>query len=158
VFYRPTEGGPLLRQLSVGWTDDHSSSLDADCLLVRCLKAEHAPLRINSPDLLPPVTPQGAALPVLAVPVASQSVLRAVVLYGAHHNSTLPDPDEVALLQRIAKAAETSHQQVRIQTLGRESDEKQATIDRLEASLAELRALVQDRAATTTARSSALPR
>jgi hypothetical protein len=141
VFYRPTESGPLQRQLSVGWNDDHAASLDPDCLLVRSLQAEHAPLRIEKHDLLPPDTPQGAALPVLAVPVTSQRVLRAVVLYGAHHNSTLPDPDEVALLRDLAMAAETSHQHVRIQTLTRENDQRHARIGQLEASLAELRAL-----------------
>jgi hypothetical protein len=91
--------------------------------------------------------PQGAALPVLAMPVESQRVLRAIVLYGSHHNSTLPDPDEVALLHRIAKAAEASHQQVRIATLTREAEEKQARIGQLEASLAELRARVRARSA-----------
>jgi hypothetical protein len=37
-------------------------------------------------------------------------------------NGTLPDPDEVALLETLAKAAATSHQQVRIATLMREKD------------------------------------
>lgn len=144
-FYRPSETGPLRRQVSVGWGGDHAVSLDADCLLVRSLQAGHAPLRIDGHDLLPPDTPQGAALPVLAVPVMGQRGLRGVVLYGAHHDSTLPDPDEVALLHRIALAAETSHQQVRIATLTREIDAKQARIGQLEASLAEVRALAQER-------------
>ena len=126
---------------------EHAASLDPDCLLVRSLQAEHAPLRIERRDLLPGDVPQGAAWPVLAVPVESQRVLRAVVLYGAHHNSTLPDPDEVALLHRIARAAEASHQQVRIATLTREAEEKQARIGQLEASLGELRALVRARSA-----------
>jgi hypothetical protein len=158
VFYRPTESGPLQRQLSVGWNDDHATSLDPDCLLVRCLQADHAPLRIGGHDLLPPDTPQGAALPVLAVPVASQQVLRAIVLYGAHRNSTLPDPDEVTLLHQLAMAAEKSHQQVRIATLTREGNERQATIGQLEASLAELRALVHGRGTgDATVRSGRLP-
>jgi hypothetical protein len=144
IFYRPTDGGPLLRQLSVGWTDGHVTSLDADCLLVRRLQADHEPLRLGDHDLLPANTPQGAALPVLAVPVASQRVLRAVVLYGAHHNSTLPDPGEVTLLHQLALAAEKSHQHVRIATLTREGNEKRERIGRLEASLAELRALVHE--------------
>ena len=63
----------------------------------------------------------GSALPVLAIPIVMQHVLIAVVLYGSHVNSTLLDPDEVELLQAIAKAAATSHQQVRIATLAREN-------------------------------------
>ena len=147
VFYRQAATGPLRRLMSEGWTLDHAASLDPDCLLVRSLQAEHAPLRIERRDLLPDDIPQGAALPVLAMPVESQRVLRAIVLYGSHHNSTLPDPDEVALLHRIAKAAEASHQQVRIATLTREAEEKQARIGQLEASLAELRARVRARSA-----------
>jgi hypothetical protein len=158
VFYRPTDAGPLQRQSSVGWTDDHVASLDPDCLLVRCLQAGHEPLRIGDHELLPPDTPQGAALPVLAVPVASQSALRAVVLYGAHHNSTLPDRDEVALLHQLAMAAEKSHQQVRIAALARDGHEKQERIGRLEASLADLRALVHARGtADASVRSGRLP-
>jgi hypothetical protein len=147
VFYRQSTTGPLRRLMSEGWTLDHAASLDPDCLLVRSLQAEHAPLRIERHDLLPGDVPQGAALPVLAVPVESQRVLRAVVLYGSHHNSTLPDPDEVTLLQRIAKAAAVSHQQVRIATLTREAEEKQAQIIQLEESLGQLRALVRARSA-----------
>jgi hypothetical protein len=52
-----------------------------------------------------------------------QHSLTAVVLYGAHVNSTLPDPDEVELLGALAKAAATSHQQVRIANLAREKAE-----------------------------------
>jgi hypothetical protein len=33
----------------------------------------------------------------------------AVVLYGIHYNSTLLDPDEVDILNALAKAAATSH-------------------------------------------------
>jgi hypothetical protein len=57
---------------------------------------------------------------VLAIPIATQHVLTAVVLYGARVNATLPDPDEVTSLEALAKAAATSHQQVRIAVLQRE--------------------------------------
>lgn len=134
VFYREGDTGPLQRTLSQGWTDEHATRLDADCLLVRSLQATHAPLRIDGHDLLPPDTPQGAGLPVLAVPLASQKALRAVMLYGAHRNSTLPDPDEVLLLHELAMAAEASYQQVRIQALSRELEQQAARIAILEAS------------------------
>ena len=68
----------------------------------------------------------------LAVPIVAQHELNAVVLYGAHVNSTLPDPDEVELLAALAKAAATAHQQVRIATLVREkaAAERDAEIER----------------------------
>ena len=50
----------------------------------------------------------------------NQHGLIAVVLYGAHTNGTLPDPDEIELLHALARAAATSHQQVRIAMLQRD--------------------------------------
>jgi GAF domain-containing protein len=127
--------------------------LEADSLLVRCLQAEHAPLKLDDPHLLPADLPEGAALPVLAIPIVNQHVLAAVVLYGAHTNHTLLDPDEVELLAALSKAAATSHQQVRIAMLQREvatltseNTAEKARIDQLEASF---RVLAQGRVGTT---------
>jgi hypothetical protein len=143
LFYRESAEGPLRRVLAVGWGEAHASSLDPESLLVRYLQAEHAALRLeDEQQWLPPGMPEGVAHPVLAVPVVTQHALNAVVLYGSHVNGTLPDPDEVALLDALAKAAATSHQQVRIATLTRQSDSRQTRIVELEASL---RALGQER-------------
>jgi hypothetical protein len=70
-----------------------------------------------------------------------------VVLYGAHVNSTLPDPDEVALLEALAKAAAASYQQVRIAGLLRENEAHRRIIGHLEQSSAELRAMLSTRLA-----------
>ena len=121
LFYREAPEGPLRRVLAQDWSEEHAASLDADSLLVRYLQAEHDPLKLDDSQLLPEATPQGAALPVLAIPIVNQHVLSAVVLYGAHTNHTLLDPDEVELLHQLAKAAATSHSQVRIATLAREN-------------------------------------
>ena len=56
----------------------------------------------NAAYLLPAQIPDGAALPVLAMPIVNQHALTALVLYGAHTNSTLLDPDEVELLPPAA--------------------------------------------------------
>jgi hypothetical protein len=120
LFYRQTGGGPLRRVLAHGWSDDHATSVDADSLLVRYLQVEHERLKLDDPRLLPAEIPGGAALPVLAMPIVNQHALTALVLYGGHTNSTLLDPDEIELLHRLAKAAATSHSQVRIATLARE--------------------------------------
>jgi hypothetical protein len=138
LFYRDSAEGPLHRVLSHGWGESHAASLDADSLLVRYLQAEHEALKLDDPHLLPASIPDGAARPVLAIPVVTQHDLTALVLYGSHGNHTLLDPDEVELLQALAKAAATAHQHVRIAALERRNDQ-------LEASAAELRALVQAR-------------
>jgi GAF domain-containing protein len=79
--------------------------------------------------------PEDAAHPVLANPVVTQHVLSAVVLYGAHENSTLPDPDEVELLESLSRAAAASHQQLRIAKLLRETQVQRIRNEQLEASL-----------------------
>ena len=134
LFYRPGNEGPLRRVLAHGWTDDHLKQLDAEALLVRHFQDEHEPLKLNGPAWLPDSTPGGAALPVLAIPIVNQHELTAVVLYGAHTNATLPDPDEVVLLQALAKAAATSHQRVRIATQTREIEDLRRRISQLEVS------------------------
>jgi hypothetical protein len=120
LFYRDSPEGPLKRVLAQGWSDAQAASLDAASLLVRYLQAEHEPLRLDDPQLLPAGVPDGAGLPVLAIPIVNQHALAAVVLYGAHSNHTLLDPDEIELLHALAKAAATSHSQVRIAMLQRE--------------------------------------
>jgi predicted transcriptional regulator len=58
----------------------------------------------------------------------------------------LLDPDEVELLHALAKAAATSHQQVRIATLAREVETQRIKNEQLEASF---RMLAQGRVGTT---------
>jgi hypothetical protein len=161
LFYRQSPEGPLNRVLAQGWSESHTPSLEADSLLVRYLQVEHAPLKLDDSQLLPAGVPEGAAHPVLAIPIVNQHVLAAVVLYGAHVNHTLLDPDEIELLHALAKAAATSHQQVRIAMLTREKEaaEREAELlarenavekernRQLEASSAELRELVRVRMA-----------
>jgi hypothetical protein len=138
---------------AVGWGGAHASSLDPESFLVRYLQAEHAAVRVDDEQQwLPPGMPEGSAHPVLAIPIVSQHALNAVVLYGSHVNGTLPDPDEVVLLEALAKAAATSHQQVRIATLMRERETQQRQIDQqqerighLEETAAEMRELVRVR-------------
>jgi hypothetical protein len=156
LFQRDSPDGPLRRVRAHGWNRDHAASLAADAFLVRYLQAEHEPLRLEDPLALPPDTPQGAALPVLAIPIVNQHVLTAVALYGAHVNHTLPDPDEVELLHALAKASAASYQQAKVATLTREvaalareisalrteNAEEKARNDRLQESV---RALAQGR-------------
>lgn len=135
LFYRESSEGPLRRVLAVGWSDSHAATIDAESLLVRYLQAEHAALRLDDEqEWLPAGMPEGPAHPVLAIPIVTQHVLAAVVLYGAHENATLPDADEVLLLEALAKAAAASHQQVRIATLSREVETQRIKNEQLEAS------------------------
>jgi hypothetical protein len=120
LFQRDSPDGPLRRVRAHGWDHGHFENLEADAFLVRYLQAEHEPLRLTDPLALPPDTPQGAGLPVPAIPVVNQHALTAVALYGAHVDHTLPDPDEVRSLHELATASAASYQQAKLATLTRE--------------------------------------
>lgn len=165
LFYRESGDGPLRRVLAEGWSDEHASNLPADSLLVRYLQADHEPLRLDDPQLLPAGTPGGAGLPVLAIPIVNQHVLAAVILYGAHTNHTLLDPDEIELLHALAKAAAASHQQVRIAmlmrdvtALGRKTDGLERDKETQQKMIERLEALVQTRMTGTEAASASRAR
>jgi hypothetical protein len=147
LFYRQSPEGPLNRVLAQGWSESHTPSLEADSLLVRYLQAEHAPLKLDDSQLLPAGVPEGAAHPVLAIPIVNQHVLAAVVLYGAHVNHTLLDPDEIELLHQLAKAAAVSHQQVKIAMLVKENSTLQQENVLERARNAQLSSIVQSRLA-----------
>lgn len=160
LFYRDSPDEPFRRVLSHGWNADHAATLDVDNLLVRYLQAEHVPVKLDDLHLLPDRIPDGAALPVLAIPVVNQHALGAVILYGSHRNHTLPDPDEVELLHTLAKTAAASQQQVRIAvlthevaTLTREVEAQTRRNDQLEAAASELRTLFREAAEKKTGRS-----
>jgi hypothetical protein len=59
LFYRESPEGPLNRVMAQGWNKDHAASLEANSLLVRYLQAEHAPLKLDDPRLLPAGVPEG---------------------------------------------------------------------------------------------------
>ena len=100
LFYRAVNEGPLRRVLAHGWTEDHLKNLDADALLVRHLQDEHEPLKLDDSHWLPDGMPGRRDAAGAGDPDRQSAELTAVVLYGAHTNATLPDPDEVVLLQR----------------------------------------------------------
>lgn len=56
----------------------------------------------------------------IAVPVFSHDDLDAVVFYGAHRNGTELDGDEIALIERLADAAGTAYDRLRMKELERE--------------------------------------
>ena len=160
LFCRDSPEGALRRVLAKGWGEEHAPSLETDSLLVRYLQAEHAALRLDDEqEWMPKGMPEGSQHPMLAIPIVTQHSLTAVVLYGAHVNHTLLDPDEIGLLHQLAKGAATSHQQVRIAMLQQEKaavqreaearqiriEEQQKRISDLEPSSVELRELVRVR-------------
>jgi hypothetical protein len=56
--------------------------------------------------------PQNAAIYTLAVPVTVRHELVSFTLYGAHANGAQLDPDEVALLEELAREAARAYDHV----------------------------------------------
>ncbi len=83
---------------------------DANALLVRMLLAEERAIWLD--DLRSHLDPQNAAIYTLAVPVTVRHELVSFTLYGAHANGAQLDPDEVVLLEELAREAARAYDHV----------------------------------------------
>ncbi|MGH7737931.1 MAG: hypothetical protein ACREMP_08735 [Candidatus Tyrphobacter sp.] len=105
VFGKTSSSGHFRRTLSTGWHAQTADELVTDALLVRTLRSVERPIFLDEAALAPPLFPDGDARPVLAVPVNSEHELIGFALYGNRADGASPDPEEVALLARLAEAA-----------------------------------------------------
>jgi len=112
VFAYEAEAAVYRRAYSCGWDERCTRELDLDDVLVRTLRAELAPLRTNDIRWRRADIPPEPAAPVLAVPVVLARELLGFTLYGPHTNSTDIDPDEAAILDRLAGAAAVAYTKV----------------------------------------------
>ena len=83
---------------------------NANDLLVRMLRSRKPVIWLD--DLRSHLDPQNAAIYALAVPVAVRHELISFTLYGAHTNGAQLDPDEVALLEELAREAARAYDHV----------------------------------------------
>lgn len=83
---------------------------DANDLLVRMLLADESIVWLD--ELRTHLDPQNAAIYTLAVPVTVRHELVSFTLYGAHANGAQLDPDEVALLEDLAREAARAYDHV----------------------------------------------
>lgn len=83
---------------------------NANDLLVRMLLAEETIVWLD--DIRSHLDPQNAAIYTLAVPVTVRHELVSFTLYGAHSNGAQLDPEEVVLLQELAREAARAYDHV----------------------------------------------
>ncbi len=83
---------------------------DANELLVRMLLAEERIVWLD--DLRSHLDPQNASIYTLAVPVTVRHELVSFTLYGAHANGAQLDPEEVELLEELAREAARAYDHV----------------------------------------------
>ncbi|MBV8197607.1 MAG: hypothetical protein JO263_05705 [Candidatus Eremiobacteraeota bacterium] len=102
------EGAGTARQTGVA-----PPGFDANDLLVRMLLADEKIVWLD--DLRAHLDPDNAAIYTLAVPVTVRHELVSFTLYGAHTNGAQLDPDEVVLLEELAREAARAYDHVEAQ-------------------------------------------
>ncbi len=112
VFRRAAADASFACMDASGWPAGCVATIDSDALLVRSLRAIERPFFLDDALIALADAPAGAERPVLAIPVVAQHALIGFVLYGSHRDGSSPDPDETALLFRLARAAGTSYASV----------------------------------------------
>jgi hypothetical protein len=112
VLGRTAEDAPFARMGSTGWPDGCAQTIDSDALLARSLRAMERPFFLDDAVIKLTNAPAGAQHPVLAIPVVAQHALVGFALYGNHRDGSSPDPDETALLLRLARAAGVAYASV----------------------------------------------
>ncbi|HEX3548788.1 MAG TPA: hypothetical protein VHT53_00325 [Candidatus Elarobacter sp.] len=117
VFRRDPDAAARYRRVAArAWDDDDATVIDAGSILVRSLLTERGIVVLEDLAIEQPGLPAGLARPVIAVPIAFQSELVGFVLYGPHVDGTLPDPEELDLLQQLAKAAGSVYEIVELRS------------------------------------------
>jgi hypothetical protein len=94
------------RIFAIGWGEPSATELPNDDLLIARLRATREALSLHG--LYWPAAqrcPEGAAAPVLAMPVFIRTQLAAIVLFGPHASGETFDPDELRSLNAICVGA-----------------------------------------------------
>jgi hypothetical protein len=108
------EPGPqgFTRRRAFGWNDAPFSRFDADDLLVLHLQAAQKPIRLSDIKWAPSGLPQGVTAPQFALPILSRHRLIGIALYGAHTSGSDLDPDEVAIIGGLTRAAGQAYDRI----------------------------------------------
>ncbi len=125
--FRRADDGTFERVRSNGWQiGDAASVPEADGLIAH-LAADSAPLALA--DVREPLLskfPSGGAMPILAVPISARARLAGFALYGAHRSGEALNPDERAMLHRLAVAAAAAYDHLEAEDLRREVERLRA--------------------------------
>jgi hypothetical protein len=105
VFRRLDSSAAFVRTASLAWPVGTLESADGDALLVRTMRVVERPVFLDDVAIALPDAPTGRDRPAFAIPIVTQHELLGFVLYGNHEDGSSPDPDEIALLHRLARAA-----------------------------------------------------
>lgn len=111
ALYRRSGGGARYEGVATArQTQVAPAGFDANDLLVRMLLADEKIVWLD--DVRSHLDPANAAIYTLAVPVTVRHELVSFTLYGAHTNGAQLDPEEVALLEELAREASRAYDHV----------------------------------------------
>jgi hypothetical protein len=111
ALYRRSEAGARFEGVATARdTTIAPPGFGANTILVRMLLAEENIVWLD--ELRSHLDPDNAAIYTLAVPVTVRHELVSFTLYGAHANGAQLDPDEIALLQELAREAARAYDHV----------------------------------------------
>ncbi len=111
ALYRQSDGGARFEGVATSrQTTVAPPGFDGNHLLVRMLLADERIVWLD--DLRAQLDPENAAIYTLAIPVTVRHELVSFTLYGAHANGAQLDPDEVALLEELAREAARAYDHV----------------------------------------------
>lgn len=110
ALYRLGHGGRFEGVATSSSTPVAPSGFEANDMLVRVLRADEKSLWLD--DVRSHIRADDAGMYVLAVPVTVRHELVSFTLYGAHSNGAQLDPDEVALLEELAREAARAYDHI----------------------------------------------
>ena len=112
AFYRRTDEGAFELSASTGWADDAPRQIDAGDPLVLQLAGAGEALSLDGlPHLA--IFPHGAIRPRTAVAVPGVDGPHAIAFFAAHRSGATLDPDEAAVIGRIAQGATVAFERIR---------------------------------------------
>lgn len=111
VFGRSSESSPFALRAATGWPPSSIDFTD-DTLLVRTLRALERSFFLDDLAIALDGVAAGKERPVLAIPISTQHDLIGFVLYGNRRDGASPDPEEISLLQSLARAAGAAYRAV----------------------------------------------
>lgn len=106
--FRRTKDESFVRSVFVGWPPQTQETIATQSRLCLHIRGQAGPLRLRDLPLQEGL-PGGEAAPVVAVPIFLRHRLESIALYGGHRNGGDLDADELQLLERLARAAESAY-------------------------------------------------
>jgi hypothetical protein len=117
LYRRDAEGARFEGVATARQTHIAPAGFDANDLLVRMLLADETYVWLN--DVRSHLDPESAKIYTLAVPVSVRHELVSFTLYGAHANGAELDPEEVGLLEELAREAARAYDHVEAERVRR---------------------------------------